>query len=84
MSPELHLDRLWPIGLVPAPITAFLQPGFRPTVEWLPRLGFGAFLADPFGVARGDGLHVFAEAYDYAARRGRIVSTLFDGASWMP
>lgn len=30
------------------------------------------FLADPFGIWRGDELHVFAEAYDYRTRHGVI------------
>ena len=37
-------------------------------------------MADPFGVWRGGRLHLFAEAYDYRERHGRIVHMAVDKA----
>jgi len=82
MAAALYLDRMWHVGLVEAEMASFLEPGFRPPVKWLPRPAFADFLADPFGALRNGQLTLFAEAYDYGARRGRIVCMRRDGDSW--
>src|SRR5881396_3168984 len=51
----------WHIGIVDAPIHSFLEPDSRPDVHWFPLPGRGKYLADPFGLPRGDGLEVLFE-----------------------
>ncbi|HVA63327.1 MAG TPA: hypothetical protein VNF74_06365 [Terriglobales bacterium] len=70
---ELFRHDQWQIGVVEAPIHAFLAPGFRPAVRWLPAPGRSGFRADPFGWAGGDELQIFCEDYDAARGRGRLV-----------
>jgi hypothetical protein len=74
----------WNIGIVHAPITAFLEPNARPLVSWFPPMERGKFLADPFAVVRDDRLYVFCEEYDYGKRKGRIVSIELDGSPSRP
>ncbi|MEQ7874358.1 formyl transferase [Sphingomonas sp. ASV193] len=67
---------LWRCGYVEASLEDVIAAGglagYAP--RWLPSPpGRHRFLADPFGSARGDTQHVFAEALDYRDRRGRIV-----------
>lgn len=62
----------WNVGVVRAPIEKFLQPEFRPEVEWFPPLPRGHFIADPMAVWRDDFLYVFFEEFDYWTQRGRI------------
>jgi len=64
----------WGVGIVREPIQAFLRPGYRPRVDWIPPLPGGVFLADPFGIARGGTIHLFGEVYDYRTSRGSLVS----------
>lgn len=47
-------------------------------VVWLPDPGPLRFLADPFGLWRGDRLHLFVEAYDYRVRVGTIERLTYD------
>ena len=47
-------------------------------IVWLPEEPPFCFLADPFGVWRDGLLHVFAEAYDYRVRVGRIECLTYD------
>jgi len=70
----LVLHRQWNVGVVDAPIHAFLQPGFTPRVRWLPAPPRRRFLADPFGLREGRMLTILAEELDQAERRGRIVA----------
>ena len=66
----------WQVGIVPAPITAFLAPANLPPladkIAWLPDPGPWRYLADPFGVHRPDATHVFVEAFDYQTKHGVI------------
>ena len=66
----------WQVGLVPASIDALLEPGklaaLRHRIVWLPDPGPWCYLADPFGVWRGDVLHVFVEAFDYRTKHAVI------------
>lgn len=65
-----HMD--WTVGIAPAPISAFLEPGTRLSAAWLRPLARGQFLADPFGVERDGRLHLLVEEYEYATSRGVI------------
>ena len=66
----------WRVGLVPAPIAALLEPAtlvaLRDRVVWLPDPGSWRYLADPFGLRRGDAFHVFVEAFDYRTKHAVI------------
>ncbi len=66
----------WRVGVVAAPITELMQPTaaaeLRPRVTWLPDAGPWRYLADPFGLRRGDTTHVFVEAFDYRTKHAVI------------
>ena len=65
----------WRVGIVPAAaaqISADTLAELRSRVTWLPDAGDWRYLADPFGLLRGDTLHVFVEAYDYRSKRAVI------------
>jgi hypothetical protein len=70
---------IWRIGLVSTRASEILETGIVPgAVRWAEEKGSFRFLADPFGVARGGQFYVFAEAYDYRSRLGRIDALIFD------
>ncbi len=65
----------WQVGIVPVPVeqidTHTLRAA-RQGITWLPDAGRWRYLADPFGLVRGDALHVFVEAFDYRVKRATI------------
>ncbi|MCZ8074220.1 MAG: hypothetical protein O9341_08790 [Paucibacter sp.] len=65
----------WQVGIVPVPIAeldaARLQASAA-SITWLPSAGPWRYLADPFGLRRGDSLHVFVEAFDYRTKHAVI------------
>lgn len=73
----------WHIGIVDAPITAFLNPRGLPPVRWLPRRSRDGFLADPFALEHDGELVVLAERFEQRSQRGRIVAVR-DAASPSP
>ncbi|WP_457354229.1 glucosamine inositolphosphorylceramide transferase family protein [Roseateles sp. P5_D6] len=65
----------WQVGIVPVPIEdidARRLSAARERITWLPDAGRWRYLADPFGLVRGDALHVFVEAFDYRVKRATI------------
>nr|WP_316651357.1 glycosyl hydrolase family 43 [uncultured Gellertiella sp.] len=66
----------WKVGVVPAPAATLLDrqalAGMKDRISWLPDPGPWRYLADPFGLWRGDSLHIFVEAYDYRTKHGHI------------
>jgi hypothetical protein len=65
----------WQVGIVPVRIedaNARTLRAARTQVTWLPDAGRWRYLADPFGLVRGDALHVFVEAFDYRTKRAHI------------
>ncbi len=70
---------VWNVGLVRAPIHAFLAPGFRPAIEWLPHPAPGTFLADPFGLMHRGRPILLAEDFDYRTGLGRISAVDLSG-----
>lgn len=65
----------WQVGIVPLAVEdvdAGQLRALRERVVWLPDAGPWRYLADPFGLERGDALHVFVEAYDYRVKRATI------------
>lgn len=83
MSWHAHLPRtlrraafvdVWNVGVVEAPIAAFLAPDFRPEVRWLPAHGPARIHADPFALRRDGREWVFYERLDHAEGRGFLVA----------
>jgi hypothetical protein len=64
----------WNIGIVASPITAFLNPEVKPRIQWLPQTRSNGYLADPFGVFKGDKLTILCEGFDYRTSKGIISS----------
>lgn len=65
----------WQVGIVPLSlqdIDASALSAVRDRITWLPDAGRWRYLADPFGLVRGDALHVFVEAFDYRLKRAHI------------
>jgi hypothetical protein len=62
----------WNIGVLRRPAHALLEGGDLSGVEWLPHPPASGFRADPFPLARADGLYVFYEEFPWRAWRGRI------------
>ena len=67
---ELFRHDEWNIGVVDAPISAFLDPAFVPAVRWLP-VERGTYLADPFATA-GPG-EILCEEWSAGRARGRLI-----------
>lgn len=65
----------WRIGVVRAAIADIARAGSLDefAIDWLDEPADFAFEADPFAIRRDGALHLFAEAYDYRTRHGRIV-----------
>lgn len=66
----------WQAGIVPLPIDALLDPAAlraaSDRIVWLPDPGPWRYLADPFGLQRGEATHVFVEAFDYRTKHAVI------------
>ncbi|POF63266.1 formyl transferase [Novacetimonas maltaceti] len=72
---------IWRTGLIDAPMAQVLRDGVGAhPVTWIDNPGPFRFIADPFGVWHDGRLHVFAEAYDYRVKIGRIDVFVFDRA----
>ncbi|MCQ8278606.1 formyl transferase [Acetobacteraceae bacterium KSS8] len=72
---------LWRCAIVRQDQASILRDGIDPgRTIWLPDEPHGRFLADPFGLWRDGALHVFAEAFDYRERIGRIERLRYDSA----
>jgi hypothetical protein len=59
------LSEKWAVGIVRAPIHAFLDATFVATVHWVGDCGPLDFLADCFGVVEGDNRFILAERFSY-------------------
>lgn len=66
----------WQVGVLPAPIAASADPyalaRLRSEICWMPEAGAWKYYADPFGIQRGETLHVFVEAFDYRTKHAVI------------
>ena len=70
---------IWRVGLVEKSLGDIVATGFGDApVRWIQESRSFSFLADPFGLWRAEHLFVFAEAYDYRTRLGRIELFQFD------
>jgi hypothetical protein len=64
----------WNIGIVRAPISAFIDPDFVPAVEWLPAPPRGRFAADPFIFEHHGNRYILYEDFDLLSERGHIAA----------
>ena len=81
---NLFRHEQWTIGIMESKIQAFLSPGARAPIRWLPACSRAEYLADPFGVNLGRDSLVYAERFDYRLGKGRIVMLSLDVASGSP
>jgi glycosyltransferase involved in cell wall biosynthesis len=65
---------VWNVGLVEAPIHAFLAPGFRPTVQWLPDAGVTRLSADPFALEHEGRRWLLYEGLEHSEGRGFLAA----------
>jgi len=73
----------WQVGIVPAPLASLDAAALRalaPQIRWLQPAGDWRYLADPFGLRRGELLHVFVEAFDYRSKHAVIERHEFGAA----
>jgi hypothetical protein len=69
----------WGIGVVRAPLHAFLKPNFRPRIQWLARAKANTFRADPFPQGIGpNAKKLLWEEFDRLSDRGVIVEMDLD------
>jgi hypothetical protein len=73
------VTEMWNVGVVHAPISAFLQPGYEPQITWVPPPPGNRFYADPFIVARDGAFEVLMEEFDYSRNQGYIASIVTCG-----
>ncbi len=69
---DLFCHQQWNVGIVNDPIHVFLEPDARPRVSWLPSMGKGRYVADPFGIEMGGEVYVFFEEFSYSSNKGVI------------
>jgi hypothetical protein len=70
----------WNIAVISEPIHKFLtDEASSYTVKWAPRPPSNKFLADPFGIIKGENLTILCEEFDNARKRGVIASITLDG-----
>ncbi len=62
----------WNIGRTRAPIEQFLDPSFKPSVEWLPDPPKGKFYADPFPLFGEHKDKILFERFDYREGKADI------------
>ena len=62
----------WNIGIVDAPIQAFLEPDADLAVRWLPSPPPGEYYADPFGLTIDGTTEILFEVFDFRSDRGAI------------
>lgn len=70
----LFVHEEWHIGVLERPIESCLNSSVPKDVKWLPKPERGRFIADPFGIARDDGIHLLCEDFGYGEFRGRITA----------
>lgn len=63
---------VWNVGVIAAPIQAFLQSNFSPAVNFLPVTKATEFRADPFGFIFENSKFILLEHYDFNKSVGKI------------
>ena len=70
----------WNVGLVNHPQAAFLDPQFKPVVQWSAYKEFGQMVADPFPISSGDSARILVEEFNWSTEKGRISELRGSGA----
>ncbi len=81
-SERLFRHRQWNVGVLPVSAATLLGGTAYDDslIRWFPLRGRRAFLADPFGIPRGDGVGVLCERFDFWTAIGSICALeLSDG-----
>ena len=79
-SRSVFFTDYWNIGVVKAPISAFLDEE-KPEVDWYPLRSRNRFLADPFCLVDetdNHRLHIFYETYPFIEARGKLDYVLYE------
>lgn len=71
---RLARAEIWNIGIVDAPIAAFLAPGARPPVRWLSEGPRATYVADPFPFEVNGAAVILAEGFDERVGKGYIAA----------
>lgn len=73
---------VWRIGILRAPLAQVLAAGSIAGIptRWITADAPLRYLADPFGLWRGDRLYVFMETFDYRTHRGGIDAAVYDAS----
>ncbi len=66
------MEYQWNIGLVRDSIERFIDPAYKPDIEWLPDLPRGKFYADPFPLFGQHKDKVMFESFDYGKGKAEI------------
>lgn len=74
---SIYETDIWRLGIIKAPMAEIVKKGVH-QVHWLDEEPAFKFLADPFGLHRDGKFYIFAEAYDYRDRHGRIEVLILD------
>ncbi len=64
----------WNIGICSEPIQHFLDPAFKPAIQWTPFTSKTKYLADPFGLEENGSITIMGEEYDYHSGKGSIIT----------
>lgn len=66
----------WRVGIAPVPIAeltdAATLSALKGQMTWLPESEPWCYIADPFGLQRQNGVHLFVEAFDYRTKHAVI------------
>jgi len=74
----------WNVGVVREPIRSFLNPDFRPQVEWLSYRKNNHYIADPFVLRVKSQAKLLVEHFDFTSNRGTICETQLSGCQNSP
>jgi len=80
VSRSVFFTDYWNIGVVKAPISAFLDEE-KPEVDWYPMRSRNRFLADPFCLVDETDkhrLHIFYETYPFIEAKGKLDYVLYE------
>ena len=68
----------WNIGICYEPISKFLDPDFKPEIQWSPFISKKSYLADPFGLEENGTVTILCEEYSYQTGKGFITALTGD------
>ncbi len=69
----------WNVGMVNHPPQAFLDPAFKPEIQWSDYTEHGQFVADPFPISETDPSRILVEELNYFSERAASVRCAVKG-----